>query len=723
MSESFQCPKCAARYALKEHLAGKGVKCRKCGTAFRVPAPKSAYVEAEAKPPMPNLFDEEFGKVDATPTPATTIPTPTTSNTPPRLPGSSPAAFSPQPLGPATGPVTGLPHQFGGAKHEPARLSGVRLSDKDRQTLRAGAVSAAFGLSAMVLPFVGLQFKAIATFGEFVPYVAAIFAVLGAGLVFYALRSNLAVGAFSAGGILVLLAVLVGVSILVGSGDDDTDGSGTSREVAEGRTTGPDSSSPLGSSADSVWSEFRSPTERFRVEFPGTPMTVRDPRNMDLKSYAVKTHQATYCVMCAVVGGTNAPPQVVLENAQNGAVNGVKGWLIESKEVTLPGGQPGRAFVVGCPSGSVIECRAYLTGGRLYQTLVETTPDRQGAAETLKFHDSFQILASASPDSPAVGDSASADDSDLIDAALSDLRSTNGGRKSNTLSRLARIQVDPERQEEVAEVLVDLLSFTDDFTRSDVLEALAVWHTDEAVPAMIRQLDDKSLLVRQKALEVLSTIEDQRVIEAIAKRLPETFDRMLAVRALIAMGPAAEETVLKYVEHPDRQVSSAACEILAEIGTQKSIAVLTKLARSEDFFVQVEAQRASKAIIDAGRGTPEPQPEPQPAPAGSPGVAVDDPPAAADEMAQALDDLTSGTLLSRKEAAAKLIAMGSAAEEGVLKALRHPDPFVCAEACKILGKIGTKKSVRQLTLYARHPNLLVRSAAERALREIDSRDE
>ncbi len=38
MPASFQCPKCAQRYALKEGMAGKTVKCAKCGEAFRVQA-------------------------------------------------------------------------------------------------------------------------------------------------------------------------------------------------------------------------------------------------------------------------------------------------------------------------------------------------------------------------------------------------------------------------------------------------------------------------------------------------------------------------------------------------------------------------------------------------------------------------------------------------------------------------------------------------------------
>lgn len=37
MPETFQCPKCHQRYPLKESMAGRTVKCAKCGEAFRVP--------------------------------------------------------------------------------------------------------------------------------------------------------------------------------------------------------------------------------------------------------------------------------------------------------------------------------------------------------------------------------------------------------------------------------------------------------------------------------------------------------------------------------------------------------------------------------------------------------------------------------------------------------------------------------------------------------------
>jgi predicted Zn finger-like uncharacterized protein len=39
------CPHCTQQYRVKEELAGKGVKCKKCGGAFRVPVPVAVMTE------------------------------------------------------------------------------------------------------------------------------------------------------------------------------------------------------------------------------------------------------------------------------------------------------------------------------------------------------------------------------------------------------------------------------------------------------------------------------------------------------------------------------------------------------------------------------------------------------------------------------------------------------------------------------------------------------
>ena len=60
------------------------------------------------------------------------------------------------------------------------------------------------------------------------------------------------------------------------------------------------------------------------------------------------------------------------------------------------------------------------------------------------------------------------------------------------------------------------------------------------------------------------------------------------------------------MDDSNSDVCELVCEVLAEIGTQKSIPKLTQLAGSEDFFISTEAKRAKKAILEAERAPEEP---------------------------------------------------------------------------------------------------------------------
>jgi len=194
MSESFQCPKCAARYALKENLAGKGVKCRKCGTAFRVPA----------------------------------MPTPSAPGRP--HPPADPPPIVPQP-------------------------SRWVLSENDKKILRAGAFMAAIGIIAIVLPLFGVQFRRFARLGDALPYVAAAFAVAGAALVFFSLRRNLAMAGSTAGGILLVLIAVQSASWIVGP--EETENPSASGQVVDDGRNQPGGSFSPGEHLSANWEKER----------------------------------------------------------------------------------------------------------------------------------------------------------------------------------------------------------------------------------------------------------------------------------------------------------------------------------------------------------------------------------------------------------------------------------------------------------------------------------
>jgi HEAT repeat protein len=90
-------------------------------------------------------------------------------------------------------------------------------------------------------------------------------------------------------------------------------------------------------------------------------------------------------------------------------------------------------------------------------------------------------------------------------------------------------------------------------------------------------------------------------VEPICERLKDNFDRDHAKRALAEWGGSApERAVLKLIDHSDRRVRIAVCEILKAIGTQESVPALEQIIRSKDRFLSRPAAEALKAIKSRG---------------------------------------------------------------------------------------------------------------------------
>jgi HEAT repeat protein len=82
----------------------------------------------------------------------------------------------------------------------------------------------------------------------------------------------------------------------------------------------------------------------------------------------------------------------------------------------------------------------------------------------------------------------------------------------------------------------------------------------------------------------------------IAELLASWNHRGHAVEVLKAIGPPAEDVVLKGLKHRNREVVRQCIEILGAIGTQKSLQPLAPLARHRDGWVRSAAQQARTSI-------------------------------------------------------------------------------------------------------------------------------
>lgn len=145
-----------------------------------------------------------------------------------------------------------------------------------------------------------------------------------------------------------------------------------------------------------AWRSYSFPADGFKIEFPSEPK--ESSQNVDtqagtfeLRDYLVDLGStALYVGVCDYGSSVNGrDPQSVLDGAQSGAVDNVKGHVVTSKNIAL-GEYPGRAFEAENDQLH-FSARIYLVGTTLYQTLIAyplnaTYPNRS------RFLDSFELI-------------------------------------------------------------------------------------------------------------------------------------------------------------------------------------------------------------------------------------------------------------------------------------------------------------------------------------------
>jgi len=168
-----------------------------------------------------------------------------------------------------------------------------------------------------------------------------------------------------------------------------------------------------------------------------------------------------------------------------------------------------------------------------------------------------------------------------LDGLLADLRATDRdwNKCFRALEELSLMGPIEKRREEVAEVLNNYLAEKNYSARSSALHAVRIWGARRNVPALIPLLNSsESDSIRQRAIEALAGLRDPQAAVAIAARVKDASDRPAALRALRALGHAAEDATIALLADPDPEVCDEACKLLGEIGGAKSIAALKEQA-------------------------------------------------------------------------------------------------------------------------------------------------
>jgi HEAT repeat protein len=178
---------------------------------------------------------------------------------------------------------------------------------------------------------------------------------------------------------------------------------------------------------------------------------------------------------------------------------------------------------------------------------------------------------------------------------LADLKSPNATRQRIALSRLASMEVS-EPNEEVCRALTNALTAAEWPTRQLAARALANWGGTEALPALRSALADPEFSVRWAAIEAVGRFKDAQAAQPLAQLLCDSSCTMKAHQALVAIGPTAEDAVLKIFAQRDADCRRAACRVLKEIGTQRSLPALTAAAKDADGITVMLAKEAIQTI-------------------------------------------------------------------------------------------------------------------------------
>jgi hypothetical protein len=176
------------------------------------------------------------------------------------------------------------------------------------------------------------------------------------------------------------------------------------------------------------------------------------------------------------------------------------------------------------------------------------------------------------------------------------LRGKEVEQRRVAMRELATLAVDEERRVEVAQALEVVLADPSNIVRADAVRLLGTWGNADNVPALEALIDRNDFVVRIPVFEALGKIKGERAIKILTARLEDQQLRFWASSALRAVGPDAEPAVLEVLEKGKLPAQKEAIRILQDIGTKQSIPLLTRAARSNDFFLSTSAKHALAAI-------------------------------------------------------------------------------------------------------------------------------
>jgi HEAT repeat protein len=177
----------------------------------------------------------------------------------------------------------------------------------------------------------------------------------------------------------------------------------------------------------------------------------------------------------------------------------------------------------------------------------------------------------------------------VLDQTLVDVADARKARSRTALQNLAGLRPDGASRPRVSQALNSPLLDADPAVRADALAAVHIWGTKENTTTLLTALakfPGNGSGRDPCILDALPSLQDPAAAPTLAEGLTQPQEVGPAVKALTAMGPAAEKAVIPYLESTSPTGRYAACWVLTEIGTQKSLSPLE--AAASKWFADAE---------------------------------------------------------------------------------------------------------------------------------------
>ena len=212
------------------------------------------------------------------------------------------------------------------------------------------------------------------------------------------------------------------------------------------------------------------------------------------------------------------------------------------------------------------------------------------------------------------------------------------------------------------------------------------------VPHLVQALKDKAFAVRDPLLgpdgKPVSTEMQMTLIFSMSDGQQLMPVRKAVASALVKIGPPAVDPLLAALKHADVEVRTLAAWSLGRLGDKRAVGLLAAALKDKDEQVRAAAAGALKGIADPG---------------------------AVQALAEAMTDQASDVGDSAAEA---MTALGPAAVQPLIAALKDKDPRVRARAAGALGELADQQAVAPLVAALKDDDERVPRLAAEALAKI-----